>query len=254
MQDYLEFQKFAKHLSEISGEVLKKYFRSKISVDQKKDNSPVTIADRKAEELMREAILKNYSDHGIIGEEFGDQETKSEYTWVLDPIDGTKSFICGSVIFGTLIALLRNGKPVFGVFNQPVLNEYLIGNNETAFLNGKIVTVRYCDKLSDAVLLTTDHLNVEKYQDVKHFDSLIHKVKIYRGWGDCYGYYLLSTGFADIMIDPIMSFWDIAALVPIVKGAKGKVTDYHGNDPLKGNSIVAASPNIHSQIIKELNS
>jgi myo-inositol-1(or 4)-monophosphatase len=129
-----------------------------------------------------------------------------------------------------------------------------MGNNETAFLNEKIVTVRNCDKLSDAVLLTTDHLNIEKYQDAKRFDSLIHKVRYYRGWGDCYGYYLLSTGFADIMIDPIMSFWDIAALVPIVKGAGGKVTDYHGNDPLKGNSIVAASPILHSQIIKELNS
>jgi myo-inositol-1(or 4)-monophosphatase len=223
-------------------------------VDQKKDNSPVTIADRKAEELMREAILKNYPNHGIIGEEFGDQETKSEYTWVLDPIDGTKSFICGSVIFGTLIALLKNDEPVFGVFNQPILNEYLIGNNETAFLNGKIVKVRYCDKLSDGVLLTTDHLNIEKYQDAKKFDSLLRRVKIYRGWGDCYGYYLLSTGFADIMIDPIMSFWDIAALVPIVNGAGGIITDYHGNDPLKGNSIIAATPKLHAEVLRELNS
>lgn len=253
MQDYFEFQKFAKHLSNISGEVIKKYFRSKISVDQKKDNSPVTIADKKAEELMRKAISKTYPDHGIIGEEFGDQKGKSEYKWVLDPIDGTKSFICGTVNFGTLIALLKNGEPIIGVFNQPILNEFLLGDNETTFLNEKIVSVRKCDKLSDAVFLTTDHLNIEKFQDAKKFDSLIHKVKVYRGWGDCYGYYLLSTGFADIMIDPIMSLWDIAAIVPIVKGAGGIITDYHGNDPLKGNSIVAASPLLHSQVIKELN-
>ena len=254
MQDYFEFQKFAKHLSNISGEVIKKYFRSKIQVDQKNDKSPVTIADKKAEELMREAILKTYPDHGIIGEEFDDHEGSSEFKWVLDPIDGTKSFICGTVNFGTLIALLKNDEPILGVFNQPILNEFLLGDNKTSFLNEKIVKVRNCDKLSDAILLTTDHLNVEKYQNAKKFDSLIHKVKFYRGWGDCYGYYLLSTGFADIMIDPIMSFWDIAAIVPIVRGAGGIITDYHGKDPLKGNSIIAAAPRIHSQVIMELNS
>jgi histidinol phosphatase-like enzyme (inositol monophosphatase family) len=254
MQDYFEFQKFAKHLSIISGEVIKKYFRSKISVDQKRDNSPVTIADKKAEELMREVILKTYPDHGIIGEEFDDYEGSSEFKWVLDPIDGTKSFICGTVNFGTLIALLQNGEPILGVFNQPILNEFLLGDNKTTFLNEKIVRVRNCDKLSDAVLITTDHLNVEKYQNAKKFDSLIHNVKFYRGWGDCYGYYLLSTGFADIMLDPIMSFWDIAAIVPIVRGAGGIISDYHGCDPLKGNSIIAASPGMHSQVIKELNS
>jgi histidinol phosphatase-like enzyme (inositol monophosphatase family) len=253
MQDYFEFQKFAKYLSDISGELIKKYFRIQISVDQKKDNSPVTIADKKAEELMREAILKTYPDHGIIGEEFEAHKGKSEYTWVLDPIDGTKSFICGTVNFGTLIALLRNGEPILGVFNQPILNEFLLGDNKTTFLNDKIISVRNCDKLSDAILLTTDHLNIEKYQDAKKFDSLIHKVKFYRGWGDCYGYFLLSTGFADIMIDPIMSFWDIAAIVPIVKGAGGIITDYHENDPLKGNSIIAASPQIHYDVIRELN-
>ena len=254
MNELFEFRYFAKHLSDISSEVIKKYFRSQISVDQKKDNSPVTIADKKAEELMREAILKTYPDHGIIGEEFEAHSGKSEYTWVLDPIDGTKSFICGTVNFGTLIALLRNGESILGLFNQPILNEFLVGDNESAILNEKIVSVRNCERLSDAVLLTTDYLNIEKYQDVKKFDSLIHKVRFYRGWGDCYGYYLLSTGFADIMIDPIMSLWDIAAIVPIVKGAGGIITDYNGNDPLKGHSIIAASPQIHSTVIRELNS
>lgn len=253
MGNSVEHLKFAKHLAAMSGEVIKKYFRTKISIDQKEDDSPVTIADKKAEEIMREAILKEYPDHGIIGEEFGIHKVSAEYKWVIDPIDGTKSFICGSVSFGTLIALLKNEKPIIGVFNQPILNEFLFGDNDVALLNEQKVTVRNCDNLSDAVLLTTDHLNIEKYQDAKKFDSLIRKVKIYRGWGDCYGYYLLSTGFADIMIDPIMSVWDIAAIVPIVKGAGGIITDYHGNDPLKGNSIIAASPHIHSDVIRELN-
>ena len=174
---------------------------------------------------------------------------------MLDPIEGTKSFICGTVNFGTLIALLKNEKPIMGVFNQPILSQFLIGDNKSTLLNDSIVTVKKCDMLSDSVLLTTDYLNIEKYQNINRFNNLIHKVKIFRGWGDCYGYYLLATGFADIMIDPIMSFWDIAAIVPIVKGAGGIITDYHGADPLKGNSIIAASSSvIHSQVMEELNS
>ncbi len=253
VKKFLEFQQFVKQLSNISGNVIKKYFRSPISIGRKTDNSPVTIADKKAEELMREAILKVYPDHGIIGEEFGEHKGKSQFKWVLDPIDGTKSFICGTVNFGTLIALLKDDKPVLGVFNQPILNEFLIGNGKDTFLNGKKVLMRKCNRLSEAVLLTTDYLNIEKHQNIKKFNKLIHKVKFFRGWGDCYGYYLLATGFADVMADPIMSFWDIAAIVPIIKGAGGTITDYHGNDPLKGNSIIAASRKIHHQIIKELN-
>ncbi len=254
MTDHLEFHKFAKHLSSISGEIIKKYFRSQITIEQKKDNSPVTIADKKAEELMREAILKEFPDHGIIGEEFGNHYANSEYKWVLDPIDGTKSFICGAVTFGTLIALLKNDQPILGVFNQPILNEFLVGDNKTALLNSIPVMVRDCTKLSETVLITTDHLNIEKYQNSEKFSNLIHKVGMYRGWGDCYGYYLLATGFIDIMIDPIMTLWDMAALVPIVNGAGGMITDYYGNEPLKGNSIIAASPKLHSVVLKELNS
>jgi myo-inositol-1(or 4)-monophosphatase len=252
MQEFLEYKAFTKHLAELSGDVIKKYFRTKASVDIKNDNSPVTIADKKAEEAMRELIMKEYPAHGIIGEEFGEHQPNADYKWVLDPIDGTKSFICGTVNFGTLIALLKNGEPILGVFNQPILNEYLIGDNFSAKLNGSVVQMRDCEKLSDAVLLTTDYLNIEKYQDISKFNQLIRKVHFFRGWGDCYGYYLLATGFADIMIDPIMSFWDIAAIVPIINGAGGIITDYHGNDPMKGNSIIASASNIHSQVIAEL--
>ncbi len=107
--------------------------------------------------------------------------------------------------------------------------------------------------LSESVLLTTDHLNIEKYQDINKFDQLIRKVKLYRNWGDCYGYYLVATGFADTMIDPQMSVWDKMALIPVIKGAGGIITDYHGNDALKGDSIVASTPQIHNEVIKILN-
>jgi histidinol-phosphatase len=253
LENLNEFKLFAKHLSEISGSVIKSYFRTELKIDSKSDLSPVTIADKKAEELMREAIIKEFPDHGIIGEEFGKYNESSEYQWVLDPIDGTKSFICGTVTFGTLIALSHNGEPVLGVINQPVLKEYLVGDNESAQLNEINVNVRKVDKLSKAVLLTTDHLNIGKYHNQKKFDKLIKKVKLYRNWGDCYGYYLVATGFADIMIDPVMNVWDSMALIPVIKGAGGIITDYKGDNPVNSNSIIASTPIIHNQVIKSLN-
>ncbi len=253
MENLSEFKIFAKYLANLSGEIIKSYFRKQISVESKNDLSPVTIADKNAEEKMRNEIMKQFPEHGILGEEFGVYNTDAEYQWVLDPIDGTKSFICGSVTFGTLIALLKNGKPVIGVINQPILNEFLIGDNESAILNNEKVSVKANGKLSESVLLTTDHLNIGKYQDNDKFDQLIRKVKLYRNWGDCYGYYLVATGFADIMIDPQMSVWDKMALIPVITGAGGIITDYHGNDALKGDSIIASTPKIHNEVIRILN-
>jgi len=254
MQELNELRHFCKWLADESGKIIKHYWRTGITVESKPDQSPVTIADKKAEEFMREMIMKKFPNHGILGEEFGEYNPNAGYKWVLDPIDGTKSFICGTVTFGTLIALLKNGEPILGVINQPILNEFLYGDNHTTELNGKQVHVRECNNLSDAVLLTTDQPNIEKFRSIKNFDSLVHKVKLYRQWGDCYGYYLVATGYADIMIDPIMNPWDFMALIPIIRGAGGTITDYYGNDPLKGNSIVATGGKIHGEVIKLLNS
>lgn len=253
MENISEFKKFARHLADISAEIIKPYFRSELTVDNKLDDSPVTIADKKAEEIMRTRIMKEYPEHGIIGEEFGNYNENTKFKWVLDPIDGTRSFIRGALSFGTLIALLKDGKPVLGVINHPVLNEFLIGDGKNTTLNDKEVKVRECNNISEATLLTTDHLNVGKYQNANAFNKLLKKVKLYRQWGDCYGYYLVATGFADIMIDPIMSPWDKMALIPIIEGAGGIITDYKGDDAVTGNSIIAASRGIHSFIIKELN-
>lgn len=251
--NYSEFKKFCEVLAEASGKNIKKYFRKNISIETKNDNSPVTIADKTTEEILIKMIMKEYPDHGILGEEFGKHNEGTEYQWILDPIDGTKSFICGAVTFGTLIALLKNGEPVLGVFHQPILNEFLIGDNNSTKLNGFEVKVKETESLEKATLLTTDHLAFEEFQDLTKFENLIRKVKLYRQWGDCYGYYLVATGFAQIMIDPIMSIWDIMALVPIIKGAGGIITDYQGNDAVKGDSIIAATPNIHKEVVKILN-
>jgi myo-inositol-1(or 4)-monophosphatase len=253
MNELIEFKKFSRLLSDESGAIIRKYFRTHIGFESKSDESPVTIADKKSEERMRELIMKEFPEHGIIGEEFGKHNPEAEYQWVLDPIDGTKSFICGTVTFGTMIALTKKGEPILGVINQPVLNEFLIGNNDTALLNDVKVKVRECENLSDAVLLTTDHKNIEKYQDKEKFDELINSCKLYRNWGDCYGYYLVATGYADIMLDPIMSVWDLMALIPIIKGAGGVITDYTGSDPVKGNSIIASNKILHPKVVSQLN-
>jgi myo-inositol-1(or 4)-monophosphatase len=253
MEDLKEKKKFCLYLAEESGKIIRSYWRTDLKVDNKMDSSPVTIADKKSEEVMRELIMKEFPDHGILGEEFGEYKPDSEYQWVLDPIDGTKSFICGTVTFGTLIALMNNKEPILGVIHQPILKQFLIGDNSTSLLNGNPVHVRNCTKISDAVLLSTDLLNIEEYQNKKGFDSLMHQVKLFRMWGDCYGYYLVATGYADIMIDPIMNPWDLLALIPVIKGAGGTITDYHGNNPVKGNSIVATGGSIHQTVIEIIN-
>jgi len=253
MDDVKQLKIFCRLLSDESGKIIRRYFRTNVSVENKPDQSPVTIADKSAEEKMRELIMKEFPSHGIIGEEFGKHNEDSEYQWVLDPIDGTKSFICGTVTFGTLIALMKNGEPILGIINQPVLNEFLIGDNVTSELNGIKVKVKNCTKLADSVLLATDHLNIEKYQSIIGFEKLMRQVKYYRMWGDCYGYYLVATGYADIMIDPVMNPWDLMALIPVIRGAGGKITDYYGGDPVKGESIIATAGQLHDEVIKILN-
>jgi len=248
-----EFKKFTELLTNESGKIIRSYFRSDFKIETKSDNSPVTIADKSTEEKLRELIMKEYPHHGILGEEFGKHNEDAEYQWILDPIDGTKSFVCGAVTFGTLIALMKNGEPILGVFHQPILDEHLIGDNITTRLNNNVVNIKDVSGIDEAVLLASDHLIIEEYQNLKNFEKLMRKVKLYRQWGDCYGYYLVASGFAQIMIDPIMAVWDSMALIPIIKGAGGIITDYQGNDPVKGNSIIAATPSIHKEVIDILN-
>ncbi len=248
-----EFDSFIRLLLLESGKVIKNYFRKQVEVSAKIDYSPVTIADQKAEEVMRNLIVKNFPEHGIIGEEFGNHNEDADFVWVLDPIDGTLSYICGAINFGTLIGLLYKNKPILGVFNQPILNEYLIGDNKETRLNGQLVQVSSVSKLSQARLLTTDVFNIKKYQDISNFENLLKQIQYFRCLGDSYGYYLLATGFAEIMIDPILSIWDSIPLIPIIKGAGGVISDYYGRNPLSGEGIVASTSSLHHQVISLLN-
>lgn len=244
-----EFKDFSKLLAEESGAIIRKYFRTAYHIDAKQDTSPVTIADRKAEEKLRELIMKHYPDHGIIGEEFGIHKPNAEFQWILDPIDGTKSFIAGAQTFGTLIGLCYQSEPILGVIHQPILREFYIGDNSTASLNDMPIRIRECNRLQDALLMVTDHLHFQRYQPDAQFEKLIRSVKLYRMWGDCYGYAMVASGFADIMIDPIMNIWDTVALLPIVRGAGGVITGLDGGDPVSAGSTIATNKALLPQVL-----
>jgi len=250
LQSYMDFSRL---LADESGALIRRYFRADYTVETKADESPVTIADKGAEELMRDMISSEFPDHGVLGEEFGHHLPEARYQWVLDPIDGTKNFVAGSYLFGTLIALLRDGRPILGVINQPLLNDFLMGDGEQAWLNGQPVHVRACDRIEDAILLNTEHWNVGRHHDGAAFGALSRRVKRYNNWGDCHGYYLVARGGADIMTDPIMNDWDLMALIPIIKGAGGRITDWRGGDPIGGDGIIATGGAIHDEVVRLLN-
>ncbi len=249
------FKEFAIELAQLSGDFIRPYFRSDhLSIELKQDRTIVTEADRGAEKLMREAIERRFPEHGILGEEYGPKNADAEYVWVLDPIDGTVSFAHGVPLFGTLIALSRRGQPVLGVIHQPILGELLIGDGTTTTLNGRPVHTRAIENLEEATVLCTDLKHVAMHQDAGRFQALIERTKLPRGWGDCYGYLLLASGRADVMCDPIMNPWDIAALVPVVRGAGGVITSWEGGEPVNAKAIIAAAtPNLHAEVLGVLN-
>ena len=252
--DLSPYRTFMTELAQDSGDFIRPLYRQpSVAVETKADHSPVTIADRGAEELMRARIAKRFPSHGIIGEEFGSERADAEFVWVLDPIDGTKSFITGVPLWGTLIALLHQGQPALGCIHQPVLEQLVIGDNRQADLNGRAVRCRSTKRIEDSTLLTSDPLNPAKYQNGTAYDALQQRAKLVRTWGDCYGYLLLATGWADIVLDPVMNAWDIAALVPIVRGAGGTISDWKGGAAYPAQSTVAsATPELHASVLAAL--
>ena len=249
-----EILDFMGRLAKESGELILPYFANpQLIVETKSDHSLVTVADRDAEELMRSLISKEYPDHGIIGEEFGSENSDARFVWILDPIDGTRSFVAGCPLFGTLICLLEYGQPVIGAIHNPVTRQLLVGNGEETSLNGIRVRMRSQSQLGDAVLLASNLRSPREFQDTEGWDMLVGNVGEIYTWGDCYGYLLLAIGRADIMVDPIMNPWDLLPLIPLIRGAGGIITDWQGRDPVLGNSIVAANPDLHPQVLARLN-
>jgi histidinol-phosphatase len=199
-----------------------------LAVDDKPDLSPVTIADREAEAAMRRMIAVRFPDHGIIGEEFGRERDDAEFVWVLDPIDGTKSFISGVPLFGTLIALARNGCPILGIIDQPISRERWIGAaGRPTLFNGEPIRVRPCPSLEAATLFATSP-DMFRGEDAVRFAGVSAAVKLVRFGADCYAYGLLAHGFVDLVIEASLKPYDFSAMLPIVEGAGGVASDWRG--------------------------
>lgn len=249
-QTLRELLTFAVEIAEEAGEHTLRYFRQGVAVERKQDESPVTVADRETERLLRARISTRYADHRIVGEEYGTTESSSPWTWIIDPIDGTKSFIHGIPLYTVLIALTRNGKPLLGVIHNPVLEETVAAASGLgSTLNGHPCSVRSGVPLSDAWIQVTDPADL--FRRRPEFSSrLFQAAGSVRTWADAYGYLLVATGRADGMVDPVMNLWDVAPLVPILTEAGGLITDFTGGDAASGESAIAGTPEIQQRLLE----
>jgi len=245
----------ANRLADASGPLIRNYFRQPLRADDKADASPVTAADREAELAIRAILADRRSTDGIIGEEFGNSNTDAEFVWVIDPIDGTKSFITGRPIFGTLIGLVRNGTPVLGVIDQPVNGERWVGaRGHGTTYNGTPVSVRDCPALAGAIAGTTapelfDRAQAKRWQQV----AATAKHVIYGG--DCYTYAQLAAGFVDVVIESGLQIYDFCALVPVIEEAGGIVTDWRGAALTLGSDgtiLACGDARTHAEILELL--
>lgn len=248
-----ELKAFAGTLADTAREIVAGYHAlPHTEIEIKPDGSPVTVADKECERRLREMIRKKYPSHGVIGEEFGNENTDAEFVWSLDPIDGTKSFVSRVPLYGVLFGLLHEGKPCLGVIDQPVTRERIIGDGRSTELNGRRVRVSDVPSTDKALLLTTDLLDCETEHPDENWNALLHRARLFRTWGDCYAYLMIAAGRADVMADPVLSPWDLYPLLPILEGAGAKVTDWRGSAALGATSILAANPRLHEDALRIL--
>ncbi len=258
-----EFEQFALDLADASGSLIRKYFRADLNVEDKPDNSPVTVADRLAETVIREMINDKYPSHDILGEEHGFQNTGSRWKWVIDPIDGTRSFVSGMPIFGTLISLLENDVPKLGIIDMPILHERWFAEfgGDCFFYSSDVDHKKIVCKVSgkrkmvESILYSTDPKMFNSEQKLL-YDLVSSNVKLPRFGGDCYNYGLLASGYIDLVIEANMKIYDLMALIPVVESAGGIISDWKGrttfDESWDGCVLAAASEELHKQAISML--
>ena len=245
-----ELLDFAVELARGAGDITLKYFRKRPETTTKTDGSYVTIADREAEAYIRRQIAELYPDDGIVGEEEGESQGRSGRRWIVDPIDGTFAFVHGVPFYGVLIGLEIDGDLQVGVVNIPALNEMVsAAKGLGCFLNGEPTRVSNTARLEDALLLSTDFSSCARYGFGRAAELLQARAKTSRTWGDCYGYVLVATGRADVMLDPVMNLWDCAALLPIVEEAGGTFTDWRGVRTAAGNNSIATNGLLFDEVM-----
>ncbi len=249
-------------LADVAGEVIRPYFRRKIAVVDKGASTgamfdPVTAADKGGEQAIRAVLAAERPDDGILGEEFPAKEGHTGRVWVIDPVDGTRAFITGQTQWGTLIALSENGYPTLGVLDQPITAERFVGTGTSAELRSSdgvtTLAVRPCPSLAQAVLMTTHPWAYFDVFETGAFRTLCDAVMMSRFGGDCYAYGLLAMGFVDLIVEAGLKPWDIQALIPIVEGAGGIITDWQGRPCAEGGRVIAAGDRrVHAEALKFL--
>jgi myo-inositol-1(or 4)-monophosphatase len=253
MMTAVDFAQFVDELATVSGEAILPFFRTSMTPADKSRGGvfdPVTEADRAGEVALRRMIEATFPRHGIIGEEFGATRADAEYVWVLDPIDGTKSFISGLPMWGTLIGLNHQGRPCYGMMHQPFTRERFFGDGAVASWRGpshrpgeeveeRKLKTRPCASLAQATLMTTSPRLISENQRAAYF-KVEEKVRLVRYGGDCYGYCALAAGHVDLVIESNLKPHDVVALIPIIEGAGGIVTTWDGGDAAGGGAIIAA--------------
>lgn len=238
-------------LAEEAGNLTLSFYQSKsLKVDAKRDNTPVTEADRKAEELIRKGITDVFPGDGIFGEEFEEKISVNGRRWILDPIDGTRSFIHGVPLYGVMIGLEVDRRMRLGVVNFPALNEmYYAEEGFGAFMNGDAIQVSGISDYRDATVVFTEKEYLLDPPSDHPVDSLRHDAGLVRGWGDCYGHMLVASGRAEVAVDKVMSPWDCAAVIPIVIEAGGNCFDYTGQTTIYGQGLVSANRFIGDKLV-----
>jgi len=245
-----ELLDFAVSLARGAGDISLQYFRKRPETSTKADGSYVTIADRQAEEYLRQQIAERFPDDGILGEEQGETRGRSGRRWIVDPIDGTFAFVHGVPFYGVLIALEVDEEMVAGVINIPSLGEIVsAAKGLGCFFNGEPTRVSSTEKLEDALLLSTDFASCARYGFGRAAELLQARARTSRTWGDCYGYVLVATGRADVMLDPVMNLWDCAPLLPIMEEAGGTFTDWRGVRTAAGGNAIATNGILFDEVM-----
>jgi myo-inositol-1(or 4)-monophosphatase len=256
-----ELTSFAEELADLSGKAILPHFREQLLVHNKLGDSgfdPVTEADREAERVIRARIKLRFPSHGVMGEEDGHEHGASSFTWVVDPIDGTRAFMCGMAQWGTLIALNDGERPIIGVLDQPYMRErWIASNGHTRFHHAhgetRTLKTRRCAQLKAAVLSTTSPVDYFDETEQRAFWALSGQARLTRFGGDCYAYGLLAMGFIDVIVEAALKPWDIQALIPIVENAGGVVTTWDGRAAQEGGRIVACGdPRLHAAVLEVL--
>ena len=246
---------FTVQLAREAGEITLKYFRSALTPERKADGSFVTCADREAEAFIRARLAESFPDDALLGEEEGTREGTSGRQWIVDPLDGTYSFVHGVPLYGVLIGLEIANEPCVGVVNLPALGEIVYAARGTGcFWNDARARVSSTSRLEDALLLSTDFGSCERYGFKRAAEQLQRRAASCRTWGDCYGHVLVATGRADVMLDPAMNVWDCAPLLPILEEAGGTFTDWRGQRTIHGGNAISTNGALFEEVLKAVKS